>query len=276
MTDFHKPHISDYSQVEIYNKIRNIKLDKTVKILDGVSLQKRVRNDYKIQVTESLLLELENTKLLTTQNLVDKALSKNKNETNSHPNSHRQSPSENKRLLLERRKFIQSAPLNRKKSISDDASTETERIRIDEKTIRRKLQPNQAVSMSVDKWVEIHQRSKSAFFESKKAPLNITPRKSDDHKNLKKDQQQGRSIRELSDLVVLDKVRTNNLKIKEESRLQLQRIKRRDEFNGIVVKIRDFLYNIEKFKYQSSFSKLKIDNLLPQKHNFLIKLYEYA
>ena len=279
MTDIRKKQHSDYSQVGIYNNRRSLKLENTVKILDGFSLEKRVKNDYKIQVAESLLNQLEDTKLLTKQNLIEKAVPI-KEKSTSPLSSYRKSVAninnitiEEKKKLLERRKFIQSAPLNRKKShVKDDSDIDDEIEKISDKTIRRRLQPDEKNSMSVDKWVEIHQRSKSAMADSKKVQTILTPRKTEDQKNTKKEQ--GRSIRELENLVVLDKVRRHNQKIKEETQLKLQRMKRRDEFNRIVVRIRDFL---QKFKTQNSliYPKPNKISLLTQRSNF-VKLYEYT
>jgi hypothetical protein len=281
MTDLRKKY-SDYSQVGIYNNRRSLKLDKTVKILDGYSLEKRVKNDYKIQVTESLLNQLEDTKILIRQNLVENAVPIKENIT-SPLSSYRKSATsrnlpEEKNKLLETRKFVQSAPLNRKKitlNLNDNDSENTDEIeKIGEKTIRRKLRPDEKMSMSVDKWVGIHQRCKSATVDSKKVQINVTPKIIPDQKTTKIEQ--GRSIRELENLVVLDKIRRNNQIIKEETQLKLLRNKRRDEFNRIVVRIREFLQNMEKFKTQNLLIYPKPNKINLTQRSTFVKLYEYA
>ena len=90
--------------------------------------------------------------------------------------------------LLNRRKFAQSAPVtkrnvtkNEKSKILDESNIVDTKTLCD-KTILRKLQPKQVVSMNVDKWVSIHQRrSKSAtcFINFKQVQVNDRPKKNE-------------------------------------------------------------------------------------------------
>jgi hypothetical protein len=299
----------DYSAIGIYNKNKNIKLENTIKVLESYSLKNQIENDHRIRVTALLVNDIKETKTLISANLVDKTLFRKHSSTKifktklkpikamekSNMASHL---NENKISLLERRKLVSSAPIDRKKNSSAESKingTDNETIQkivdsdgeeIDEngnlvdKTILRKLQPNTKMSLSVDKWVEIHQRrAKSAnnnSRDSKKVQILETQKKVDTKIKINNENNlptgiTSRSRRELSELTVLDKVRQKQRKIQLEEFQELQRMKRKEEFNKIVSKIRDYLNRMEKFKNKN----LVYGEVLPQRQHF-VKLYEYV
>lgn len=183
------------------------------------------------------------------------------------------------------------------------------------KTILRAQKPTAKMSMDVDKWVEIHQRraksaiaahttnqtveitkiyktdakssssqlSKKFSNESLRAnyPEVMIRKGSDDTESL--NTARGRSRRELSELTVLEKVKKRNKVLHEEQLRELRKIQRRNEFNMIVLKIRNFLFEFEEFKqfyvpYDSYPSRITTSSSLSQRAvstRPLVKLYDF-
>jgi len=133
--------------------------------------------------------------------------------------------------------------------------------------------------MSVDKWIEVHKR-----FNTKAAVKLITKDKKlkkltekynlIEENNVEEEVEEEEitrknkslSIRELSEMTVLDKLQTRIKMELLENLRNMKKIESQTEFNSIVMKIKRFLNEIEEFKSQG-YSNDTYSNI--------IKLYEY-
>jgi len=171
----------------------------------------------------------------------------------------------------------------KKPSIDQDEDEEDDRdtflLNIDKKTILRNKKVIKKKTMSVDKWIEVHKR-----FNTKAAVKLITKDKKlkkltekynlIEENNVEEEVEEEEitrknkslSIRELSEMTVLDKLQTRIKMELLENLRNMKKIESQTEFNSIVMKIKRFLNEIEEFKSQG-YSNDTYSNI--------IKLYEY-
>jgi hypothetical protein len=132
------------------------------------------------------------------------------------------------------------------------------------KTITRKQNKIIAKSMDVDKWVEVHKRrntnqaarmlKRDMKTKAQCNEMNELTRKIDgvklesENEPVNDDGNKSRSIRELSEMTVLDKVQSK-LKVQLIAKLKvLRKMETQNEFNLIVERIKYFLNDVEMFK----------------------------
>jgi hypothetical protein len=168
----------------------------------------------------------------------------------------------------------------KKPTVDDDEDDQDDRdaflLNIDKKTILRNKKVIKKKTMSVDKWIEVHKR-----FNTKAAVKLITKDQKlkklterynlIEEKDLEEEEEITRknkslSIRELSEMTVLDKLQTRIKMELLENLRYMKKIESQTEFNSIVMKIKRFLNEIEEFKSQG-YSNESYGNI--------IKLYEY-
>ncbi|RNA36993.1 hypothetical protein BpHYR1_011930 [Brachionus plicatilis] len=161
------------------------------------------------------------------------------------------------------------------KKIKWNFKHEQNELKTQSKSIMRSQRPIVAKSMNVEKWIGIHRR------RSANAMLNLasqTDSVSQDEDFFDKyeflsepKQKKSRSIRELSELTMLDKVQERIRRDINEKIKNLRKIESKNEFNAIVNRIKAFLDELENPLETSSFVS-SVSTLRNEK----ITLYELA
>jgi hypothetical protein len=148
------------------------------------------------------------------------------------------------------KRLLSSAPVARPvKKIENNEEEE-----ITQNTISRKQKRIVTKSMEVDKWLELHKnRPRSAMSKPMFGPKSDSEqaKKLERMKlkdELKSEPMEARSVRELAQLTVYDKVQARVKKQLKEKLKMLQRIETENGFNNTVGRMKYFLEDLEEFK----------------------------
>lgn len=143
------------------------------------------------------------------------------------------------------------------------------------KSIMRDQKPIVSKSMSVEKWIGIHRRRSGIAVPDSTAQTESVSQEEDFFGKYEffsvPNQKKSRSIREISELTMLDKVQERIRKEINEKIKHLRKIESKNEFNAIVNRIKQFLDQLESPLVDSSFV-----SSMSTMRNDKITLYELA
>lgn len=143
------------------------------------------------------------------------------------------------------------------------------------KSIMRDQKPIVSKSMSVEKWIEIHRRRSGIAAPNLTSQTESVSQDEDFYAKYEffsvPNQKKSRSIREISELTMLDKVQERIRKEINEKIKNLRKIESKNEFNAIVNRIKAFLDELENPLMESSFV-----SSMSTMRNEKITLYELA
>ena len=176
--------------------------------------------------------------------------------------------------------FLKKPIRAKKTAVVQDEDEQDDRdtflLNIDKKTILRNKKVIKKKTMSVDKWIEVHKRfntkaavkliTKDKKLKKLTEKYNLIEENDLEEEELITRKNKSLSIRELSEMTVLDKLQSRiKMEILENLR-NMKKIESQTEFNSIVMKIKRFLKEIEEFKSHG---------YSDETYGSIIKLYEY-
>lgn len=167
----------------------------------------------------------------------------------------RSAQSSNTYLLKNQRLQQNNMKKDAEKKINWNFKNQQNELKTQSKSIMRNQKPIVAKSMNVEKWIGIHRRRSANTMLASQADSS-----SQDEEFFAKyeflsapNQKKSRSIRELSDLTMLDKVQERIRRDINEKIKNLRKIESKNEFNAIVNRIKAFLDDLENPLETSSF-----------------------